>query len=141
MKGKRYSRQRELIYQAVTQTDQHPTAEMIYHWLKPENPNLSLGTVYRNLNLLVDEGTIVRMAFPVERYDADTTPHTHFCCDRCGGVYDLKVPYDDVLDEQAALQSGHIIERHELLYRGICSGCRRAGQTTAGSTADRHQID
>ena len=61
MNGKRYSRQRELIYEALMHTDQHPTAEMIYQWLKPTNPNLSLGTVYRNLNLLVDEGAAVRM--------------------------------------------------------------------------------
>lgn len=82
MNGKRYSRQRELIYAALKGTDQHPTAEMIYQWLKPENPNLSLGTVYRNLNLLADEGAIARMAFPVERYDAETRPHPHFCCQR-----------------------------------------------------------
>ena len=61
MNGKRYSRQRELIYQALCQTDEHPTAEMVYRWLKPENPALSLGTVYRNLNLLADEGVIRRM--------------------------------------------------------------------------------
>ena len=69
MNGKRYSRQRELIYQTLCRTDEHPTAEMVYRWLKPENPSLSLGTVYRNLNLLADEGVIRRMAFPVERYD------------------------------------------------------------------------
>ena len=74
MNGKRYSRQRELIYEALRQTEQHPTAEMIYQWLKPANPSLSLGTVYRNLNLLADEGAIRRMAFPVERYDAKTSP-------------------------------------------------------------------
>lgn len=92
MNGKRYSRQRELIYEALRQTEQHPTAEMIYQWLKPANPSLSLGTVYRNLNLLADEGAIRRMAFPVERYDAKTMPHPHFCCDQCGAVYDLHLP-------------------------------------------------
>ena len=55
MNGKRYSRQRELIYEAVLGSDQHPTAEMVFQWLKPENPSLSLGTVYRNLNLLTEE--------------------------------------------------------------------------------------
>ena len=44
MNGKRYSRQRELIYQTLMNTDQHPTAEIVYQWLKPTNPNLSLGT-------------------------------------------------------------------------------------------------
>lgn len=123
MKGKRYSRQRELIYQTLKGTDQHPTAEMIYNCLKPENPNLSLGTVYRNLNLLVDEGIIVRMDFPVERYDADITPHPHFRCETCGRVYDLPLPYDACLDQQAAQTSGYTIKRHELLYHGICTDC------------------
>ena len=70
MNGKRYSRQRELIFEALKHTTEHPTAEMVYQWLKPENPNLSLGTVYRNLNLLADEGRITRMAFPVEPYSS-----------------------------------------------------------------------
>ena len=66
MAGKRYSRQRELIYQAVLGSKEHPTAEMVYQWLKPVAPNLSLGTVYRNLTLLAEEGVLIRMPFPVE---------------------------------------------------------------------------
>ena len=116
MNGKRYSRQRELIYEALRQTEQHPTAEMIYQWLKPANPSLSLGTVYRNLNLLADEGAIRRMAFPVERYDAKTMPHPHFCCDQCGAVYDLHLPYDAELDRQALLASGHDVTGHEWFF-------------------------
>ena len=121
MNGKRYSRQRELIYEALRQTEQHPTAEMIYQWLKPANPSLSLGTVYRNLNLLADEGAIRRMAFPVERYDAKTIPHPHFCCDQCGAVYDLHLPYDAELDRQALLASGHDVTGHEVVFHGICT--------------------
>ena len=85
MAVKRYSRQRELIYQALCATEEHPTADMVYQWLKPENPNLSLATVYRNLNLLADEGIITRMPFPVERYDAETKPHPHLRCHKCSG--------------------------------------------------------
>ena len=124
MNGKRYSRQRELIYEALMHTDQHPTAEMVYQWLKPTNPNLSLGTVYRNLNLLVDEGAAVRMAFPVERYDANEEPHPHFRCEKCGGVFDLDLPYDKGLDEKALLASGHDIRSHELIFHGICANCK-----------------
>ena len=124
MNGKRYSRQRELIYQALCQTDEHPTAEMVYRWLKPENPALSLGTVYRNLNLLADGGVIRRMAFPVGRYDAKTAPHPHFCCDQCGGVYDLELPYDPELDRQALLSSGHDVTGHELTFHGLCRKCK-----------------
>ena len=125
MNGKRYSRQRELIYEALRQTEQHPTAEMIYQWLKPANPSLSLGTVYRNLNLLADEGEIRRMAFPVERYDAKTMPHPHFCCDQCGAVYDLHLPYDAELDRQALLASGHDGTGHEVVFHGICTKCKQ----------------
>lgn len=125
MTGKRYSRQRELIHQTLMGTTQHPTAEMVYQWLKPENPNLSLGTVYRNLNLLADEGEITRMAFPVERYDANTMPHPHFRCGGCGSVYDLELPYDKALDEQALLASGHDVQRHELIFSGVCVNCKQ----------------
>lgn len=124
MTGKRYSRQRELIYQCLMDTDQHPTAEMLYHWLKPDNPSLSLGTVYRNLNLLADEGIITRMPFPVERYDANTEPHPHFRCRRCGQVYDLLgLEYDQDLDVKAAACSGHDVERHDMVFAGTCCHC------------------
>lgn len=122
MPAKRYSRQRELIYQALCSTKEHPTADMVYQWLKPENPNLSLGTVYRNLNLLADEGVIARMPFPVERYDADTTPHPHFRCRCCGAVSDLDLPYDASLDEQVEAQ-GHEVDHHSVLFTGICVNC------------------
>lgn len=125
MNGKRYSRQRELIFEALKATDRHPTAEMVYQWLKPENPALSLGTVYRNLNLLANEGTITRMDFPVERYDADTRPHPHFRCSCCGEVYDLPLPYDRTLDLQVEEGSGHKVDRHELIFSGVCCHCTK----------------
>ena len=109
MPVKRYSRQRELIYRALLASK----ADMVYQMLKPENPNLSLGTVYRNLNLLAEEGIIVRMPFPVERYDADTTPHPHFQCQCCGQVSDLNLPYDKRLDEQVA-ELGHEVAGYYL---------------------------
>lgn len=125
MPAKRYSRQRELIYQALCATREHPTADMVYQWLKPENPNLSLATVYRNLNLLADEGVITRMPFPVERYDADTRPHAHLRCASCGGVCDLDLPYDAALDA-AASAPGHRIDGHSLLFHGACAHCAQA---------------
>lgn len=123
MSVKRYSRQRELIYQCLCNTTEHPTAEMLYNWLKPGNPALSLGTVYRNLNVLAEEGAIVRMSFPVERFDANTEPHAHFLCRACGGVYDLELPYSKALDESAEKNSGHRVDAHELLFVGTCAQC------------------
>ena len=96
---RRYSRQRELIYNCLLETKEHPTAEMVYQWLLPDNPNLSRGTVYRNLKLLAEDGLLMRMHFPVERYDACTRQHPHFCCRVCGAVSDLELKYDPSLDE------------------------------------------
>lgn len=123
MKVMRYSRQREMIYECLSQTTEHPTAEMLYSWLKPDNPALSLGTVYRNLNLLAEEGLITRMPFPVERFDANTIPHPHFMCRVCGGVFDLELPYSRALDESAEAICGHRVDRHELLFYGTCAAC------------------
>lgn len=123
MKATRYSKQRELIRGRLMATDQHPTAEMLYQWLKPDHPALSLGTIYRNLNFLAEQGEIARMSFPVERFDANIKPHPHFVCVSCGNVYDLDLPYDGELDQEASAASGGRIDSHELLFRGICSKC------------------
>ena len=121
---KRYSKQRELILEAVMNTNEHPTAETIYIWLKPDNPALSLGTVYRNLNQLVEEGDLMRLPFPVERFDANTKLHAHLRCKACGCVYDLMgISYDSSLDEKAQLTSGHLVDQHELIFDGTCANC------------------
>ncbi len=121
---KRFSKQRELIFSAVMNTNEHPTAEMVYTWLKPENPALSLGTVYRNLHQLVAEGSLIRLSFPVERFDATTEPHAHFMCRVCGRVYDMMdIPYDPALDDKAQLSSGHVVKQHELFFDGTCVNC------------------
>ena len=123
MAGTRYSRQRELIYQNVCASRAHPTAEMVYAALKPQHPNLSLGTVYRNLHLLSDEGKLVRMPFPVERFDGDLHRHSHFCCEKCGAVHDVELPYDETLDDQAAGLLGHTVDRHSVVFYGLCGDC------------------
>lgn len=125
--GKRYSRQREMIYRAVAGSKEHPTAEMVYQWLKPANPNLSLGTVYRNLNLLAAEGTLVRMPFPVERYDACTQPHSHLRCEGCGRVVDVELPYDGELDAAAGAAAPELtVHRHDVVFYGLCPACGKA---------------
>lgn len=122
MAATRYSRQRELIYQSVCATRAHPTAEMVYAALKPHHPNLSLGTVYRNLHLLADEGKLVRMPFPVERFDGDLHPHSHFCCEKCGAVSDVELAYDAALDDYPA-RLGHRVHRHAIVFYGLCAQC------------------
>lgn len=124
MERKRYSRQRELIYNCLQSTKIHPTAETIYQTLKPEHPKLSLGTVYRNLNQLSEAGLIARMPFPVERFDADTTPHAHFCCEKCGQVFDVPLPTASEEEGRALCgQIGALMHRETRLFYGICQDC------------------
>lgn len=122
MAEKRYSQQRERIYQAVCDSKEHPTAQMVYDQLRPELPRLSLGTVYRNLHQMAEEGRLKELNGPVSRFDATVTPHTHVRCACCGRVADGMLPYDALLD-QAVVAAGWKISNHDLLFTGICPAC------------------
>lgn len=122
MRPTRYSKQRELIYDSLIRRCDHPSAEMIYHSLKSDHPSLSLGTVYRNLNLLVEEGRAIAIPFAVNRYDGTTNDHPHFYCTACESLYDITLDVDRNLDS-AVEGLGHKVEQHQLIFKGICSNC------------------
>ena len=123
MKEQRFSQQRERIYQAVQSSMEHPSAQMVYDALRPEMPRLSLGTVYRNLHQMAQEGRLRELEGPVARFDAVLPPHTHIRCVRCGQVADLAVPYDPALDREAG-ESGWAVNGHDLVVSGLCPACR-----------------
>ena len=121
--AQRFSYRRERIYQAVEESREHPTAEMVYQQLKLEMPRLSMGTVYRNLQQMAREGRLVELDGPVARFDAVTRPHTHFRCRTCGALLDLEtVPYDEALDRAAAAR-GYQVTGHSLIFTGACPRC------------------
>ncbi|MEG2120165.1 MAG: transcriptional repressor, partial [Pseudoflavonifractor sp.] len=123
----RYSKKREVILEAIRGTDTHPTADWVYQTLKPNHPDPSLGTVYRNLALFKEQGMVkcVGVVSGQERFDANTDPHTHFVCDRCDAVLDLhKIPVDPALDAQVGAQYGLDVDHHELVFHGICGSCQ-----------------
>ena len=128
MQDRRFSHQRERIYQAVRSSHAHPTAEAVYSQLKPEMPRLSLGTVYRNLRQMAAEGRLAEVDGPVARFDAFLTPHTHFRCTSCGAVMDLELPYDPALDAQAA-KEGCTVTGHSLCFTGLCPQCDAGPRT------------
>lgn len=140
MKALRYSKQREVIYEALASTLQHPTAEMLYQELKPQYPSLSLGTVYRNLNQLTEMGRAVRMSFDVDRYDAGCHPHPHFWCTQCKSLYDVDVPMDNDLT-QAVNALGHHVQRQDVTFQGICQSCKAAQEHFVYPSAIPAQID
>ena len=122
-----YSKQRELIEAEVKRERVHPTADTVYSRLKPAHPALSLGTVYRNLNLLADLGRIRRIPVPNsrDRYDGDVSAHDHVICRRCGKVCDVSVPRLEDLDEEVERLSGFRVAGHDLIVYGLCPDCAR----------------
>ena len=122
---RRHSRKRDAILNCIRQSRVHPSAEWIYAQLKPEHPDLSLGTVYRNLALFRESGEVVCVATVrgADRLDACTEPHAHFICEQCGAVLDVDVPQDDRRSDLET-RYGVRVRRSELLFRGVCSACR-----------------
>ena len=124
---RKFSRKRQAMLDALCATREHPTAEMLYNQLKPDFPELSLGTVYRNLSVLAEEGMAVSVGRVngFERYDAVTAPHAHFVCRNCHRVLDLDLP-DVVSDMYAAIDSGYGCrsESYSLSISGLCDRCR-----------------
>ncbi|MGM9608194.1 MAG: Fur family transcriptional regulator [Oscillospiraceae bacterium] len=126
-KATRYSRKREAILDAIRSTDTHPSADWVYQTLRPAFPDLSLGTVYRNLARFKEEGLVVSVGTVQgqERFDAIVTPHTHFVCQTCGAVMDLPgLKAEENLDlDRIARQNGVEIDHHVLILYGTCPGC------------------
>lgn len=125
-KKRNYSKKREAILKVLRETTVHPTAEWIYTRLKSQYPDLSLGTVYRNLAQFKEEGTILSVGTVngQERFDGNTKPHSHFICWECGAVLD--VPGEFVGEEakrEVARSFGLSVESTEVLFRGVCDKC------------------
>ena len=122
----RYSKKREAILDVIRNTHTHPTADWVYQMLKPTHPDLSLGTVYRNISFFKEQGSVccVGVVNGQERFDANVAPHTHFICDKCGSVIDLHaIPVDSALDSKVGAQYGLSVNHHELVFHGTCKEC------------------
>ena len=124
----KYSRQREAIKTFLAGRYDHPTAETVYLGIKEDFPNISLGTVYRNLTLLSDIGQIakIRVGDGVDHFDADTSPHHHFVCKECGAVIDLTLSPLSSVDEAASAHFDGQIEGHTIYFYGKCGACCEA---------------
>jgi Fur family transcriptional regulator, peroxide stress response regulator len=123
------SRQRERILELLRDTNDHPTADWIHGQLKKEFPGLSLATVYRNVNLLAEQGMITRIDFTgtTDRFDAETDLHYHFICERCGTITDLDLPVDKTLNEKAKRVTPFMVRRHRIEFFGLCDRCGEKG--------------
>ena len=126
---RKHSRKRDAIIQCIRDTNEHPSAEIIYSRLRSEFPKLSLGTVYRNLTLLRDEGEIAAVGFVdgEVRFDGVTDDHPHFVCDDCGAVIDISLSspprgFETEIEDNYGFKVLH----RKLLYFGRCKSCQEA---------------
>jgi len=126
MEELRMTSQRKIILEALSTSRTHPPADEIYDYVRTKLPNVSLGTVYRNLETMSQYGMIVKIETPggQKRFDYNTSSHPHFRCEKCGKIEDiplsLKAPEPDP-DNEWVMQ--RVIKNYSLNYQGLCSDC------------------
>jgi Fur family peroxide stress response transcriptional regulator len=132
----RHSTRRDAVLECLRKHHDHPTADMLYNEIRQDYPNISLGTVYRNLNFFVEHGEAVRI--PVTdgqtRFDGNVKPHFHFRCSSCGALLDLNLEDGRQLEENLNHPKtdfkGHITG-YDLVFTGICGECLKREKETA----------
>ena len=115
----RYSKQRETIYEVVRSTKCNPNAEWVYNEVRKVIPDVSLGTVYRNLNSLVEARRLdsLETALKEVHFDGDMSIHAHFVCDKCSKIYDMAIKADVEKPE------GFTVSHEKHIYYGVCKDC------------------
>lgn len=124
----RATRQRSLIIEALRETDAHPTASWIYEKVKEQCPHISLGTIYRNLNILKETGTIRELKFGknTARYDGNVEFHHHIVCLECGKLEDVSCTVNPDLIRSVETTNGYKILGHQMEFKGICPDCAQS---------------
>lgn len=131
--NRRNTRQRQQIYELLARSRSHPTADWVYQQLKPDFPSLSLGTVYRNLRVLCEEGSVRELRAGgtlMSRFEGRTETHPHVVCRKCGAIEDCDIAIDAQLETRAARATAFHVEHHHLSFVGLCPQC--AGKSPKG---------
>ncbi|MCL2789625.1 MAG: transcriptional repressor [Desulfobulbus sp.] len=123
----RLTTQRQIIFEELLKAKSHPTASELYDLVRKRLPHIGLGTVYRNLELMAEQGMILKIEVggTQKRFDATTGSHYHIRCSVCGKVDDIDVPVTHELVVQAADSSSYLILGHHVEFTGICHNCQR----------------
>ncbi len=125
--NRRDTKQREAVLNFLKNTRAHPTADQIYEEIRKEIPNISKGTVYRNLQVLRENGDISELNLhgALSRYEEKQDKHYHFRCDQCGRVFDLEEPVNLEIDDRVAKRTGFKVLSHQTEFRGLCKDCQQ----------------
>lgn len=124
---RRVTKQRETVYDCLYKLG-HASADQVHQTINQEHPGFSLATVYRNLNVLADEGRIKRVhqGAYANYYDATTENHYHFICNRCQKIEDIDLSYMEDMNKK--IKEKHQIEvlEHQIVFHGICKECQKS---------------
>ncbi|MBN1896040.1 transcriptional repressor [bacterium] len=125
LKKTKNSRQRDLVLRILRSSKDHPTAESIYREARKTMPSISLGTVYRNLNHLRDEGRIRELSYGkgISHFDGELREHHHLRCLSCGSVEDVPCIIPKSFTEEVQAQTRFRIHSARLEFIGICGSC------------------
>jgi Fur family peroxide stress response transcriptional regulator len=124
--NRRATKQRAAILKILGNTRSHPTADQIYDAVRQKIPNISKGTVYRNLQVLREDGAIseLNLSGTLSRYEEKQDKHYHFRCEQCGRVFDLDEPVDTAINKKVADKTGFMVSSHQTEFRGLCKDCQ-----------------
>jgi len=124
--NRRTTKQREAILKILRNTRSHPTADQIYDAVRQQIPNISKGTVYRNLQVLREDGAISELNLngTLSRYEEKQDKHYHFRCEKCGRVFDLDEPVNTKIDKRVSARNGFKVSYHQTEFRGLCKDCQ-----------------
>src|SRR5919204_5809636 len=135
-RGFRLTAPRRAVLAVVRSIKTHPTAEEVHRLVIRRAPRVSLGTVYRNLRLLVDAGLLGELPGPRARFDANTRAHHHFTCLRCGRIADVEAPvaepHSGALSKRVEARTGLTITHHRIDFFGRCRDCQSQGRARPG---------
>ncbi len=124
----RMTRQKKIILAVLKNTQTHPTADWIYEEVKKEIPNISLGTVYRNLRILKETGEIRELNYgsSYSRFDGNSSNHYHFVCTECGAVLDVSLEIVEDINQQVEKCINAKVKYHRTEFYGKCSSCQNS---------------
>lgn len=126
----RLTTQRQIILEELSKVKTHPTASELYDMVRKRLPRIGLGTVYRNLELMAENGMILKLEVggTQKRFDATTDTHYHIRCTGCGKVDDIDTPILDDLVKAAAASSSYQVVGHHVEFTGTCPDCQNSGK-------------
>lgn len=125
-KKHRMTKQRRIILEELKKVSSHPSADEIFHLVRMKIPNISFGTVYRNLRFLKKQGFLMELDYgkTFSRFDGNPQNHYHFKCIQCGKIFDVKEPVNRSLDRRISQEMGFQVSCHRLEFYGKCKECQ-----------------